>query len=115
MLAAKLNRLIDIESLSEGSDALGTPTQTWSLLQGNVKCEVRQNDGTKKFDGDIEGNVHAFNTIFIFRYLESFGYNCRIKYSDEIYEILSINDYGRVSPCRVQGHKVITKRRVNNG
>ena len=114
MLTARMNMTIKIEALTEGKDALGTPTKTWAILQDNVRCEVKDSDGRKPFDGDIEGYLHSYNKIFTFRFLTDFGYDCRIIYREEIYEILSISEAGRSTPCRIEGYKVIAKRRENN-
>ena len=56
----------------------------------NVPASIQQLDGSKQFDGDVEGDIHMFNTVFIIREVTGFGYNCRIVYKTNKYEILSI-------------------------
>ena len=115
MLSGSLNKLIDIEVLTKAVDALGTPTTSWASLETNVRCSAAPSVGNKGFDRDVEGDVHSFNTTFKFRDITGFGYNCRIKYRTEVYEILSIQEYGYSSACRVEGWSVVARRYVNNG
>ena len=115
MLSGSLNKFIDIEVLTKAVDALGTPVNTWASLETNVRASARPSVGNKRFDRDTEGDIHSFNTTFIFRDITGFGYDCRIIYKTNVYEILSIQEYGYSSACRTEGWSVVARRMINNG
>ena len=82
--------------------------ETWSEL-ATVWAGVKQAPGNLMFDSDPDSKVHYFNTLFTIRYLEGFGYNCRIVFDSDIYTILSIDKLRRR-----EGYNVIAERREND-
>jgi len=108
MLAASLNRVITIQRKTSSKDSLGTPTETWSDLQ-TMRSGVYYTGGSKVWESDQQGELHLSAVVFIFRYLSNFGYDCRIKYDDDIFEITSIEKLNRRD-----GYRVVTRRREDN-
>lgn len=108
MLSAYLNGRITIQTKTVTKDTIGTPVETWTDL-ADVWSGVRQSSGSLSYDSDPDSKIHSFSTVFQIRYLEGFGYNCRIKYNGDIYDILSIETLRRR-----EGYNVIAERRENN-
>jgi head-tail adaptor len=109
MIAAKLDQRITIEKKTIVKNGHGTPSETWSEIAAR-SASVEETNGSKPFNTDTEGFTHQFNTVFTFRWLSSFGHDCRIIFNSEVFEILSIDPLRRK-----EGFKVIAKRKINNG
>lgn len=104
-----LNEVITIEKLTSSKDALGTPKTSWSEL-AEVRASVNQKTGSKGFDSDPQESIHSYPTIFFTRFIDDFGYNCRIKYDSEVYEIKSIRKI-----MRRKGFEISCLRKESNG
>jgi SPP1 family predicted phage head-tail adaptor len=109
MLAAQLSEKITIQRSTVSKDGLGSPTTAWSDLR-TVWARVIDNSGTKAYDSDPSIRLNLSTMTFEFRHLIGFGYDCRIIYSGEVYEVQHI-----IPLRRKEGFKVLTERRQNNG
>jgi SPP1 family predicted phage head-tail adaptor len=110
MLAAQLDQRVTIERLTNSVDALGTPVKTWATL-AEVAANVKEGTGNnaKSFNSNSEVEGHSFMTIFKIRHLLNFGYDCRIVFDGEQYEIKAIEKLRRL-----EGFNVTAQRSVNN-
>ena len=108
MLAASLKYSITIQKKTLSQDTLGTSTETWATHK-TVKSNVFYGSGIKGYETEQEENIHSYSVTFIFRHLHDFGYDCRIQFDNEIYDIISIEKLRRRD-----GFKVITERRESN-
>jgi head-tail adaptor len=108
MLASSLKYSITIQKKTETQDTLGSPVDTWADFK-TVRSNVFYGTGVRGYESEQEESLHSYSTTFIFRHLNNFGYNCRIKFDNEIFDIISIEKIRRRD-----GFKVITERRESN-
>lgn len=108
ILSGNLNEKITIQKRAITYNEHHQKIPSWSTLT-NILAEVRYNSGSRTWDSDININLNTYNVTFTFRYIDNFGYDCRILYDGDYYTIVSIEKI----PRKV-GYRVITERREHN-
>jgi len=87
-----LNRKIIIERESTSTNSVGTPIETYVTYK-NKYANVYVSGGSTEFTES--GALPNTNIDFTIRYDEDINYKCRIKYNNQYYKILHIEEMGR--------------------
>jgi SPP1 family predicted phage head-tail adaptor len=109
MLAASLKYPITIEKKTITQDTLGSPKETWSTFK-TVRAAIIYGTGARSYETEQETLLNSYTTTFMIRHLDNFGYNCRVVFDGEIFDIIAIEKLRRRD-----GFRIVTQRRVSNG
>jgi SPP1 family predicted phage head-tail adaptor len=97
--ASILNRKITFEKETTSKNSIGTPTETYVSLK-NKYANVYVTGGSTEFGES--GNLPNTFIDFTTRYDTDIDYKCRIKYNNQYYRILHIEELGRKLALRIR-------------
>lgn len=94
MLSSRLDKIITLEKYTSSTDEYGEFISSYVKVKDTF-ASVNVKDGNTQYDE--LGPIVIVNVDFRIRYFEGLNYQYRIKYNNDYYKILYIQELGRKS------------------
>lgn len=91
--AGKLNRIITIQSRTQGKDAEGGITDAWQDFSANIWAKVAHLSGNERRATQHGGQMLEARTEFTIRYLPGVLNTMRVVFDGKHYAIRHVNDF----------------------